>query len=276
MYDITPTIWTTSYTLYEASWPYFMRSHHIMYDITCIVFLTSLNLYMTLNPLYLCHQEQCINYTTPALCMTSHTLYVWHHSQYSWHHMNTLCRHTHILMSSQRVYLWHHKNIYDINATAFMKRQQLYLTSHPLYLTSQPVCLCLQHPLYCCHHNNYVSYPTWHMDDIIHTLHDLTITLYETIPQYLGHHSHCIHDIRSCTYEMTSRVYDISFAIPVTSETLCLWIHINNIYHQTHGAETIQPLCLKSQLPNVYLCDHTQCIHDLSHTVLMTWHLIYL
>ena len=26
----------------------------------------------------------------------------------------------------------------------------------------------------------------------------------------------------------------------------------------------------------MYLCDHTQCIHDLSHTVLMTWHLIYL
>ena len=181
MYDITPTLCTTSYTLYEASRPYFMRSHHIMYDITCIVFLTSLNLYLTLHPLYLCPQDQCINYTTPALCMTSHTLYVWHHSQYSWHHMNTLWRHTHIVMSSQRVYLWHLNNIYDVNATAFTKRQQLYLTSHPLYLTSQPLCLCLQHTLYCCHQNNYGSYPTWYTDDIIHTLHDLTIPLYVTI-----------------------------------------------------------------------------------------------
>ena len=140
MYDITPTICTTSCTLYEASHPYFMRSHHIMYDITCIVILTSLPLYLTLHPLYLCHQDECINYTTPTLCMTSHTLYVWHHSQYAWHHINTLWHHTHSGMTSQRVYLWHHNNVYDINATAFMKIQ-LYLTSHTLYVTSQPLYL---------------------------------------------------------------------------------------------------------------------------------------
>ena len=87
----------------------------------------------------------------------------------------------------------------------------------------------LQHPLYCCHDNNYGSYPTWHMDDIIHTLRDITITLYETIPQYLWHHNHCIHDIRSPTYDITSRVYDISLPIPVTSQTLCLMM-INKQY----------------------------------------------
>ena len=115
-----------------------------------------------------------------------------------------------------------------------------------------------------------------HTYDIIHTLNDNTITLYDTIPQYLWHHSHCIHDIRSPTYDITSRVYDIMSHIPVTSQTLCLWIHINNIYNQTNGAETIQPLCLKSQTPYVYLWDHTQCIHDITHTVLMTWRLLYL
>ena len=141
MYDITPTICRTSYTLYEASHPYFMRSDHIMYDITCLVFVTSLPLYLTLNPLYLSYQEKCINYTTPTHCMTSHTLYVWHHSQYAWHHMNSLWHHTSTGMTSQRVYLWHHNNVYDIITTAFMKTR-LYLTSHPLYLTSQALYLC--------------------------------------------------------------------------------------------------------------------------------------
>ena len=134
----------------------------------------------------------------------------------------------------------------------------------------------LQHLLYCCHHNTYGSYPTWHTYDIIHSLHEITITLYDIIPQYLWHHSHCIHDIRFLTYDITSRVYDILSTIPVTSHKLCLWIHIHNIFHQTHGAETIQPLYLKSQPPYVYLCDHTQCIHDIKHTVLITWHLLYL
>ena len=142
MYDITPTICTISCTLYKSSHLYFMRSHHIMYDITCIVFLTSLPLYLTLHPLYLCHQDQCISYTTPTLYMTLHTLYVWYNSQYAWHHMNTLWHHTRIGMTSHTVSLWPLNHISDINTTAFMKTKQLYLTSHPLYLTSQPLYLC--------------------------------------------------------------------------------------------------------------------------------------
>ena len=134
----------------------------------------------------------------------------------------------------------------------------------------------LQYPLYCCHHNSYGSYTTWPKEDIIHTLYDITVTLFDIIPQYLWHHSHCIHDTRSPVYDIISRVCDISSPIPVTIQTICLWIHINNIYHQTHGAETIQPLYLKSQHPCVYLCDHTHSIHDITYTVLMIWHLLYL
>ena len=141
----------------------------------------------------------------------------------------------------------------------------------------------LQHPLYCCYHNNYGSYPTWHTYDIIHSLHDITITLYDIIPQYLWHHSHCIHDIRSPTYDITCKFYDISSPIPVTSQTLCFWIHINNIYHQTHGGETIQPLYLKSRPPYVYLCDHTvypwyntHGIDDMAPTIFMAQYALYL
>ena len=118
------------------------------------------------------------------------------------------------------------------------------------------------------------------MYDIVHTLHDITITLYDIIPQYLWHHSHCIHDIRSPTYDITSRVYDISTPIPVTSQTLCLWIHMNNIFHQTHGAEAIQPLYLKSQPPYVYLCithsHNTDCIDDMAPTIFMAQYALYM
>ena len=134
MYNIIYPLWGITHIFYETT-PHYVW-HHMHYIVI------SLPLYLTLHSLYLFHQDQCINYNTPTLCMTSHTLYLWHHSQYVWHNMNNLWPHTPIVMTSQRVYLWHHKNIYDINATAFMKRQQLYLNSHPLYLTSQPLYLC--------------------------------------------------------------------------------------------------------------------------------------
>ena len=70
MYDITPTIWITSYTLYKVSHPHFMRSHHIFYDVTCTVFMTSLPLYLKLHPLYLCHHNHSIDDLRPTVYMT--------------------------------------------------------------------------------------------------------------------------------------------------------------------------------------------------------------
>ena len=246
MYDITPTICTTSYTLYEASHPYFMRSHHIMYDITCIVILTSLPLYLTIHPLYLCHQDQCIHYTTPTLCMTSHALYVWHHSPYAWHQINTLWRHTHIGMTSQRVYLWHHNNVYDINATAFMKTQWLYLTSHPLYLTSQALYLCCNTccivaittimeviPLGTCmaSYTRYITSQSHFMTSFL-SIYDITATAFMTSdplhmtsppgfmtsrPLYLWHNRHYV-------FEYISTVFIIKNTVQ-RQYTLYIWNH---------------------------------------------------
>ena len=97
---------------------------------------------MTVHPLYLCHQTQCINYTTATLWRTSHALYVWHHIQYAWPNMKPLDTtppyvryHTHYIYDII-------SNIYDITHTAFMTTQCLYQTFPPLYLTSQPLYLC--------------------------------------------------------------------------------------------------------------------------------------
>ena len=125
------------------------------------------------------------------------------------------------------------------------------------------------HPLCWWHHTNCISEITSAIiHDILSIVYNITATVW--------HHNHCIHDIRFLTYDITSRVYVISSPTPVTSQTLCLWIYVNCIYHQTHSAKTIQPLYLKSQPPYVHLCDHTHYINDITHTVFMKWNLLYL
>ena len=170
--------------------------------------------------------------------MISHAPYVWHRLPYT--------SHPHFMTSSDLLYVFT-PTIFEIVST-------VYVSSHPLYWW---------------HHTNCISDITSAIiPDIISIVYDMTAAVW--------HHNDCIHDIRFPTYDSTSRVYDISSPIPVTSQTLCSWINVNYNKHQTHCAKIIQPLYLKSQPPYVYLCDHTQCVNDITHTVFMTWHLLYL
>ena len=197
-------------------------------------FLTSLPLYLTLHPLYLCHQDQCINYTTPTLCMTSHTLYVWHHSQYVWHHMNTLWHHTRIGMTSHTVYLWHHNNIYDINATAFMKTQ-LYLTSHTLYVTSQPLYLScntrcidwsqqfrklsdLAHIWHHTHSTWHHNHTLWHHSSVFMTSQPLHS--WHQIP-YIGHHLQGLCPLVPYPCDITDTIFVNTYQLYLTSNRRC-------------------------------------------------------
>ena len=50
IYDIAPTIYLTSDTLYKLSHPQFMTLCHIIYDIACTVFMSSVPRYVTLHP----------------------------------------------------------------------------------------------------------------------------------------------------------------------------------------------------------------------------------
>ena len=176
------------------------------------LYLPSDTLYLTLNPLYLCHQTQGINYNTPTLCMTWHTLYVWHHIQYACYYNNCLGYYAPLCITSHPVYLWHHIQ-YVRYHTAIMTTQRLYQTSNLLYLTSQPLYLChhtdgthicIDVSLYQWHHNKCVNHHTWHTYSIIHNLHHITFTLYDMNDHVLWHHIHHIHDIRSPLYDITS------------------------------------------------------------------------
>ena len=127
-YDIAPTIFLTSDTLYKVSHPQFMTSRHIIYDITCTVFMSSLPRYLKLHPQYLCPHNSSKYDLWTTVCMTSHpllydilctihnitstlwvhtivvtTLYLlhsWHQNSSIWHHIHSLGHHTTLCMTS--------------------------------------------------------------------------------------------------------------------------------------------------------------------------------
>ena len=268
--------------MFKASHTYFMRSPHIMYDITCIVFLTSLPLYLTLHPLYLFHQDQCINYATPTLCMTSHTLYVWQHSQYAWHNMNTLGRHTCIVITSHTVYLWHHNHIYDINATAFMKTQQLYLTSHPLYLTSQP--------LYLCSNTRCSDAITTIMEVIPLGTRMTSYTLYMTSQSHFMTSFLSIYDITATAFMTSDPLHMTSPTGFMTSRPLYMWHHRHyvNIYqlyltsntrcrdNTTTIPEITTSICVSVWSHTLYRWYNTHFVYDMATNIFMAEYALYM
>ena len=146
------------------------------------------------------------------LCKTQLTLYVWHHILYAFYNNNSLWHYTPPCITSHPVYLWHIQYV-RYHHTAFMTTQRLYLISHLSYLRSQPLYLChhtngkhicIDVSLYRWQNNKCVSNHTWHTYEIIPNLHHITFTLYDINDDVLWPHKHCIHDIRSPLYDVTS------------------------------------------------------------------------
>ena len=150
-------------------------------------------LYMRPHSHSLCPHTHCIDSITPTHWMTSHSPYVLHHVPYTRHHILTLWPQTTMFMSS-----------------------------HPLYWTSCPLYLC--HHLHC-------------IDDITPTVSLRSHLLYVTTSYPLYTTWQPLYVITTTAFmtsdslHMTSPpgFYDISSPIPVTSQTLCFWIHVNYI-----------------------------------------------
>ena len=225
MYDITPTIYITLCILYKASHPHFMTSHLIVYDITCTVFMTSLPLYLTLHTLYMCHQGQCINYTTPTLCMTSHTVHVWHYILYAWHPMNTLSHHTRIGMTSHPVYLWHHIHYNCYHPYCFHENTTTIPVISPTIFDITATTSVWSYPFYRCYHNNYVSHHTG--------THMTSYTLYITSHSHFMTSILSIYDITNTAFMTSDLLYMTSHPQFMTSHPLYLWYHSHYICNIT-------------------------------------------
>ena len=130
------------------------------------LYLPSHTQYLTLCPLYLCRQTQCIKSITPTLCMTLHTICMSSHSA---------CMASHIQFMASHPYR------YDITSSIFMTSYPVYMISpihfhenkstihgmSPTVFDITATASVWSHPLYQCLHNNYGSLHTWHRYDVI-------------------------------------------------------------------------------------------------------------
>ena len=85
-----------------------MTSRHIIYDITCTVFMTSFPLYLKWHPPYLCHHNAPIDGLRPTACMTSHPPYVCHLMHSTQRHIHSLWLHTILVITLRSLHPWHH------------------------------------------------------------------------------------------------------------------------------------------------------------------------
>ena len=125
------------------------------------------------------------------------------------------------------------------------------------------------HPLYWWYHTNCISEIT---SAIVHNIISIVYDMTDTV----SHHNHCFHDIRFPTYHITSRIYDISPHIALTSQTLCLWMHVTifNIKHMVlrqynNIYEIKTSICLSVWSHTQYQCCNTHCIYDMGPTIFM-------
>ena len=135
MYDITPSIFMTSYPIYlmshiMLSWQHkdstLHLTHNIWHHSHCICVITQMT--DTCEWMYHCIDDitTCMEVITLGTHMTSYILYLTSNS----HFMTSMI------------------SFYDITTTAFMTSDLLYMTSHPWFMTS--------HPLYLWHHSHYI------------------------------------------------------------------------------------------------------------------------
>ena len=129
-----------------------------------------------------------------------------------------------VSVSSHPLYRNPTDSFYDITLTICVASFALYMTSHPHFMTSDNCVYVItpnifgivttvsvsSHPLYWWYHTSCMSEIT---SAIIHSMIYILYNMTDTV----WHHNHFIHEIRFPKYDITSRVYDISF--------LYLWHH---------------------------------------------------
>ena len=112
------------------------------------LYLPSYPPYLTLYPLYLCHQTQCISFISPTLCMTLHSMCM---TSYS------------VCMTSHEYIMKSHLYKYDITSIIFMTSYPIYMISPILFHENKtnipgisPTVMTV-HPLHLCGHTGSIN-----------------------------------------------------------------------------------------------------------------------
>ena len=167
--SITHIICITSYSVCMALHELFKTSHPYMYDITPSIFMTSYPIYMV-SPIllswqhndYTCHLTHYIWHHRHCICVVN-LLYRWHHNKYGNHHswhtydiMNTQHDITFTLYDINPHHLWHHNHSFHEIRSPIYDIRSRFMASHPLYLwhhshstwNIKPTMVVNSHPLY--------------------------------------------------------------------------------------------------------------------------------
>ena len=168
---------------------------------------------MTSKPLYM---------KPHPVCRATYTLYMWHHSHY-------LCPQPTVYTTSNPLYVWHHTpQLCIIVCTTQDNTSSLY--------DFKPPCLC-QHTNYIWHFAHCICVITSTVLIISHKLY-----FWDHICYNSQHHLPCIwHDSNCMPLQSLHSWHQIPYIwhhlqglwhlvpIHVTSQPLCLWIHVNYI-----------------------------------------------
>ena len=171
-----------------------------------------------------------------TICMISHPLYLWCHIQFLWYH--PYCFHDNTT------------TIPDVSAPIFDITATVSVSSHQLYRW----------------HHKYGIHHIWHTYDIIHTLREITLTIYVINAQYLWHHNHYIwHHIHAISV--------ITSTVLIKSHQLYLWDLISYIWwHHIHCTQHIHYIC---NITAVVSMSQTHSFRDITPFVWMTLHPLY-
>ena len=279
MYGITPTLPMPSYALYKSSYPLFMTSHHCSYHITSTAFMRSHTLYMTSHTWqykrYICHWPTISNTTSTVSVSSNPGYHLYHtHSLYDITHTIRVTSYS-VCMLSQQLIMTLYPSMYNITPSIFM-------TSYPL-CTLSPYCF----------HDNTTTIP-----DMSPTIFDTAATvsvsphkwhrhLYQcsavsmTSKQVCksSHWAHVWHHTQSTSHHIHTLWHQWSCSM--TSQTLHSWHQISSIWHHIHFlvhhttlCVTSTPLYLTSR--PLYLCHDTHAIDDVTASIWMVSHPVYL
>ena len=218
------------------------------------LYLPSDPLYLTLHQLYLCHQKHSINYTTTTLCMISHRLYMW-----LW----------------KQLFMTSYPFVYNITPSIFM-------TSYPIHMLSP----------YCFHDNKKtipgisptifditatvsVSSHRWHR----HLYRCITLSMTSQQVCKSSHLAHVWHHTQSTSHHIHTLWHQRSCFMP--PQTLYSWHQISSVWHHIHSLGHHTTLCMTSSplyltSRPLYLCHLTHPIEDITATIWMVSHPVYL
>ena len=146
-------------------------------------------------------------------------------------------------------------------STLLLSWKHNYTWHHTHYIWHHSHCICAATHTVSIDHNSFGSYRTWHTYDIIHTLHDITITLSTSLLS--------IYDITATAFMTSDTLHMTSPPGFMTSHPLSQWHHRHYLCEYISTIFNIKHTGQRQYSPYIWNHSLHMCIHVITHTVSM-------